>query len=54
MDAQRFAYISDDTYTVEEVEECTQVGCAAGGGLAPLLAPEAGACACCLLVTPGS
>eukprot|EP00887_Chlorella_sp_A99_P007648 scaffold20.g7648.t1 len=25
MDPQRFAYISDDTYTAEEVEECTQL-----------------------------
>ena len=25
MDAERFAYISDDTYTADEVEECTQV-----------------------------
>lgn len=25
MDPQRFAYISDDTYSAEEVELCTQV-----------------------------
>lgn len=38
LDPQNFAYISDDTYTVEEVEAQTQVGAASSGGGAALAA----------------
>ena len=39
LDPQNFAYISDDTYTAEEVEAQTQVG---AGAAAPADAPVGG------------